>query len=385
MKAIRFVGAFLLWLVIIVSLAVALIPPLLDQPYYWGPRSHNFDGERFFNPGPDDTRAPPSGRSRTSFFRAMIFGSDERQVWPESVPVTPSKPAARIEGDRMVATWVGHATVLIQTNGLNILTDPIWSETAGPFGVGPKRVTAPGVALADLPKIDLIVVSHNHYDHMDVATLKTLWDRDKPLIVTPLGNDTLLKRAGVESRPLDWGGRVALRNGASVTVTRNHHWSSRWFADRNRALWSSFVIALPGGNIVFSGDTGFGNGQWPVEAGRLGPVRLALIPIGAFRFREGQMETGSHIGPHQAVEVFRRMGASFAMPIHWGTFQLSYEARETPPRMLAEVLKCHSIPNAMFASRRVGEAVEIPPFADWAALPPVDEACLKGEAITRLR
>jgi L-ascorbate metabolism protein UlaG (beta-lactamase superfamily) len=383
-KAIRFAGKVLLWLVIIVCIGVGTIPGMLDQPYYHGPASHNFDGERFFNPGPDDTSAPPSGRSRTSFFRAMLFGSDERAVWPESVPVRQARPAPRIEGDRMVATWIGHATVLIQTQDLNILTDPIYAERAGPFGIGPQRVTVPGVAFDDLPKIDLVVVSHNHYDHMDTATLKRLWDRDRPLIVTSLGNDTLLRRAGVESRPLDWGGIVPLRNGVSVAVTRNHHWSSRWFADRNRALWSSFVIRTPKGIIMFAGDTGFGDGKWPGEAAALGSVRLALIPIGAFRFRNGQMETASHIGPHQAVDVFRRSRAAFAIPIHWGTFQLSYEERETPPRMLAEVLKCHGLPPDVFAARPVGEAVEVPVANPPAAVTP-GPACLESEAITGLR
>lgn len=399
MKAIRFAGKVLLWLVIVLCVAIGAVPPMLDQRYYEGPQTANFDGERFFNPGPDDTRAPPSGRSRTSFFQAMIFGSDERQIWPETVPVRQTKPAPRIEGGRMVATWIGHATVLIQTQGINILTDPVYADRSGPFGIGPKRVTVPGVAFDDLPKIDLIVVSHNHYDHMDMATLKRLWDRDRPLIVTSLGNDTLLKRVGVETRPLNWGGSVPVfgpcgRPGgppaicapvATVQVTRNHHWSSRWFADRNRALWSSFVIRTRAGNIMFAGDTGFGDGKWPGEAATLGPVRLALIPIGAFRFRNGQMDTGSHIGPHQAAEVFRRSRAGFAIPIHWGTFQLSHEARETPPQMLAEVLKCHGLPPAVFAAHGIGEAVEVPIASPPEGVARPDPSCLMSKRITSLR
>ena len=120
-------------------------------------------------------------------FWRYLTGSDDRPEWPTRVPVTPGKPEARVEGERMTATWIGHATMLIQTRGLNILTDPIWSAPAGPFGLGPRRVAAPGVRFADLPKIDLVLVSHNHWDHLDKATLKRLWRRDRPVIVTSLG------------------------------------------------------------------------------------------------------------------------------------------------------------------------------------------------------
>jgi L-ascorbate metabolism protein UlaG (beta-lactamase superfamily) len=216
----------------------------------------------------------------------------------------------------------------------------VWSESAGPFGLGPRRVTRPGIAFDDLPRIDLILVSHDHYDHMDIATLKRLWDRDRPVIVTSLGNDAVMANAGIPAKALDWGGRVGVRPGIEVIVNRGHHWDSRWFADRNRALWSSFVVRLPGGNIVFAGDTGFGDGRWADEAAAYGPVTLALLPIGAFRFVPGQMGIGSHIGPVDAVEVYRRTGAPRAIAIHWGTFRLSYEAYDTPPKLLAEAMRC---------------------------------------------
>ncbi|MBM0669080.1 MBL fold metallo-hydrolase, partial [Klebsiella pneumoniae] len=228
-------------------------------------------------------------------------------------------------GERMLVTWIGHASVLIQTQGPNILTDPIYADRAGPFGFGPKRVAAPGVAFDDLPKIDLVLVSHNHYDHLDQAALKRLWERDRPRIVTSLGNDSVIGQVGAQATALDWGRRVAIRPGVEVAVTRNHHWGSRWFTDRNRALWSSFVLMLPGGNVFFAGDTGFGDGRWPAEAAALGPVRFAMIPIGAFRFAPGQMSSGSHIGPAEAALIHQRLGAARSMAIHWGTFRLSYE------------------------------------------------------------
>lgn len=373
--ALKIVGATILFLIVALALTITIAPRFLDRIYYEGPVSGHFDGQRFFNPeGDRDSRMPPGGGSRAGFFWRYLTGSDNRPEWPKSVAVSPGKPEPRVEGDRMVATWIGHATVLIQTQGLNILTDPIWSDTAGPFGLGPRRVAAPGVRFDDLPRIDVVLVSHNHYDHMDKATLKRLWRRDRPAIVTSLGNDSVIAQAGVEATALDWGGRVAIRPGVDVIVTRNHHWGSRWGTDRNRALWSSFVVTLPGGNIFFAGDTGLGDGKWPAEAAALGRVRLAMIPIGAFRFTPGQMASGSHVGPIDAIRVFDRLGATFATPIHWGTFRLSYEARDTPPKMLDALMRCAGGDPARFAAAEFGRAIEVPAYAPPKRRP--DEAKL---------
>ena len=180
----------------------------------------------------------------------------------------------------MVVTWIGHATVLVQTEGLNILTDPIWSDRASPFSfAGPRRVRQPGVRFEDLPRIDLVLVSHNHYDHLDLATLRRLWERDRPLIVTGLGNDRLMRSEGIEATARDWGTRIPVRPGVEVVMARNHHWTSRWLTDRNRALWSAFAVRTPSGAIFFAGDTGFGDGSWVREAAGYGPHRLAILPI----------------------------------------------------------------------------------------------------------
>lgn len=357
----KIVGGVLLLLAILVGLLMTIVPRFLDRIYYRGAPSDHFDGERFFNPGPvDDTFAPPTGGSRAGFFWRYFTGRDGRPPWPTTAAVTPSKPPARVEGERMLVTWIGHATVLVQTQGLNILTDPVWSERTGPFGRGPRRVTTPGVRFEDLPKIDLLLVSHNHYDHLDKPTLRRLWARDRPRIVTSLGNDSVIGQVGAEAIALDWGGRTAVRPGVEVVAVRAHHWTSRWFTDRNRALWSGFVVRLPsGGNLYFSGDTGFGDGEWPREAAGYGPIRLAILPIGAFRFVPGQMRTGSHMGPLEAVRAFDRTGAGSALPVHWGTFRLSYEGHDTPPRMLAALMRCAGADPARFAARGIGEAFEV--------------------------
>ncbi|MEK9212601.1 MBL fold metallo-hydrolase [Sphingomonas sp. 2378] len=362
MRIVRRIAKGLALILILIGLAATIVPHYLDRIYYEGPESGHYDGARFFNPDGDaDTLRMPTRGGRGGFLWRQLTGDDGRPAWPETVAVRASRPEPRVEGQRMVATWIGHATVLVQTQGLNILTDPIYAERAGPFGFGPKRVAKPGVAFDDLPKIDLVVISHNHYDHLDQAALKRLWQRDRPLVVTSLGNDSVIGQVGVPATALDWGRERVIKPGVSVVVTRNHHWGSRWFADRNRALWSSFVVKLPGGNIFFAGDTGMGDGRWPEEAARLGPVRLALLPIGAFRFVPGQMAAGSHIGPPQAVQIFERLGASTAIPIHWGTFRLSYEGYDTPPKLLDAAMRC-SGERGHFAAVRLGEPVEVGPF-----------------------
>lgn len=383
------IGAALLLFGALAGLAITIVPRFLDRIYYEGPQSDHYDGARFFNPdGEDTTRPPGGGGGRAGFFWRQLSGSDGRPTWPDAVPVAQSRPAARVEGERMVATWIGHATVLVQTQRLNILTDPVYAERAGPFGFGPSRVARPGVAFDDLPRIDLVLVSHNHYDHLHQATLERLWRRDRPAIVTSLGNDSVIGQTGAKATALDWGGRVTVRPGVDVAVTRNHHWGSRWFTDRNRALWSSFVVRFPiGGNLFFAGDTGFGDGRWPAEAAALGPIRLALIPIGAFRFAPRQMSSGSHIGPAEAALVHQRLGATRSLPIHWGTFRLSYEGYDTPPRLLAAAMRCTG--GNGFDAVTLGSPQEIAPASPMpaAAMMKRDTVlrCLDTPAVRALR
>ncbi|HEX8653692.1 MAG TPA: MBL fold metallo-hydrolase [Allosphingosinicella sp.] len=355
-KLLKRLGTAILFLIVALSLAPFLIPPFLDRIYYRGPPSDHYDGERFFNP----RMPPPPRRDAGRFFRRWAKAAD-RALWPERVPVTPTVPPRRVAGEVMRVTWIGHSTVLVQTRGLNILTDPLWSERTSPFlFVGPRRVRAPGVRFDDLPKIDLVLVSHNHYDHMDVATLRRLWRRDRPLIVTSLGNDALLRSHGVEAVARDWGGSV--RAGpAEVVVERVHHWSTRWGTDRNRALWSGFTVRLPGGNIFFAGDTGWGDGSWPREAARHGPFRLAILPIGAYEPRDVMM--GSHVDPAEAWRIFEILNPTAALGVHWGTVQLTFEAIGDPPRRIAALRRARSVPPGRFVVTEVGRSFSVPPLA----------------------
>lgn len=399
-KIVKGLGVALLFLVVALCLAVTVVPPFLDRIYYEGPVTRHYDGERFFNPDGDIRSPAPAGGNPRGFIARWLLGQDDRPSWPDMVAVKPSRPPAFAAPRGMIATWVGHATVLVQAAGLNILTDPIWSDHASPFPpLGPRRVAQPGVRFDDLPRIDLILLSHNHYDHMDIPTLKRLWKRDRPKIVTSLGNDAILKANGIPSTALDWGQSIsgAALNGLGdgtviqcenyehcpdyrVHVLRNHHWSSRWGTDRSRALWSSFFVSTRAGNIFFAGDTGAGDMAWPADAARLGPIRLAMIPIGAFRFHAGQMQSDSHVGPEQAVQIFEKLKASTAIPIHWGTFRLSYEKWDTPPKMLELQLRCAGIERRRFAPLRVGQSILVP---GWSPVPHGEKRCDPG-AIARL-
>ena len=352
----RRVGTALLFLLIGLCLAPSLIMPFLDRIYYRGEASGHYDGERFFNPEPVRGRPGHGGPAR--FFNRWA-SADDRAAWPDSVPVTPTVPPPRVAGSAMRATWVGHASVLVQTQGLNILTDPVWSERASPFSFfGPKRVRAPGIRFEDLPKIDLILISHNHYDHLDLATLKRLWQRDRPTIVTGLGNDTILKGEGIEATAADWGREVRISPLASVEIVRNHHWSSRWGVDRNRALWSAFSVRLPGGNVFFAGDTGMGDGSWVAEAAQHGPYRLAILPIGAYAPRDFMQE--SHVDPAESLAIFERLRPGMALAIHWGTFQLTFEPIDEPRQRLEALKRQRGIAAGRFIATEPGQSVAVP-------------------------
>ncbi|WP_338153254.1 MBL fold metallo-hydrolase [Pseudophaeobacter leonis] len=254
-------------------------------------------------------------------------------------------------------TMIGHATILIQVAGLNILTDPVWSDRASPFRfAGPKRVTAPGVDFSQLPKIDTVLLSHNHYDHLDMATLRRLEARDRPLIVTPLGNDVILRK-GVKTARIktgDWHDRISLSSDVSVNLTPANHWSSRGIRDRRMALWSGFWIDTPCAQIWFAGDTGYGDGEiFHDIRKRYGAPQIAMIPIGAYEPR--WFMSDQHVAPEQSVQILHDIGADQALGFHWGTFQLTDEAREEPKQLLRASLVASGVAPSRFTAFAPGD------------------------------
>jgi len=324
------------------------------NPYYSGPPSDHFNGERFFLPGGRST-----DKSRLDLLR-WRFRSRNLPEWPKIYPGLPQdRPPQRVEGGALRVTFVGHATFLIQTQGVNFLLDPVWSERTSPLSfAGPKRVNPPGIAFEDLPPLDAILLTHNHYDHMDVATLARL-KRERPCpIITPLGNDTILRKVirQVDARAFDWGDSVDV-GGVRVHLTPAQHWSARGLYDRRMALWCGFVLETGAGKIYIAGDTGYGDGHLFRDIFvKHGAMRLALLPIGAYEPRWFMRE--QHVDPEEAVRMFQDVDAKAALGYHWGTFRLTDEAIDEPPKRLAIALERAGIAPERFRAARPGEVFE---------------------------
>lgn len=325
------------------------------NPYYSGPASDHFDGKTFFNPN-----GTPPGRF-TDLLRWQIGRTAEQwpTEWPS--PFHGSRPQSRVAGGGIAVTMVGHATLLIQTDGLNILTDPVWSPRASPLSfAGPKRVNPAGIEFDDLPPIDIVLVTHNHYDHLDLATLKRLVDKHDPLIHTPLGNDTIITGSIPNARVAtgDWEDRADIGPATAIRYVPTHHWSARSMSDRRMALWASFIIETSAGKIYHVGDTGFHDGINFQNAARdHGPFRLAILPIGAYEPR--WFMKGQHMNPDEAVRGFQLCQADIALGHHWGTFQLTDEAIDAPEAALGAALDTHGVARERFVALRPGQAVEI--------------------------
>jgi L-ascorbate metabolism protein UlaG (beta-lactamase superfamily) len=292
---------------------------------YQGPASDHFDGRRFFNPG------NPMDKSFGAFVKWRMTA--EPQYWPEyrDLPAY-DKPPERVFGDDLRVSWVGHATILIQTAGLNILTDPVWAERASPFTwAGPRRVHPPGIAFDDLPPIDVVLVSHNHYDHLDLSTLAKLQERHQPRIIMPLGNDFLMveRNPAIPAETYDWGEQVVINPLVAIHLEPMHHWSARGVFDHNRILWAAFVISTPGGNIYFVGDSGYGNGDYFRAAKeKFQHFRLAILPIGDSNPR--WFMAYGHMSPAEFVQAFDDLGCPFIIPIHYRTFPLADTGYDQP-------------------------------------------------------
>lgn len=241
-------------------------------------------------------------------------------------------PPPSVAGCECRVTLVNHSTLLIQYANQNLLTDPIWSDRASPVSwFGPQRFAAPGVRLTDLPRIDLLLLSHNHYDHLDVPTLRQILAKHQPRIIAPLGVASFLAAQRIrDANELDWW-----QSEGAVTCLPARHFSARGVTDRNRTLWCSYWIETPAGSVYFAADTAFGPHFEDIRQ-RLGSPRLALLPIGAYK-PEWFMQP-VHMTPAQAVEAHRVLAPERSLAIHWGTFQLADDAQEEPVRDLQRAL-----------------------------------------------
>jgi L-ascorbate metabolism protein UlaG (beta-lactamase superfamily) len=322
--------------------------------YYTGPVSDHFDGVRFFDPHGVTAR---SRRDLLRWFADRRWRGTKAKwpVWAPS-PYT-DRPPVRVEGSTWRISYVGHASFLIQTAGINILLDPVWSKRASPLRfIGPKRVNAPGIAFADLPPIDVVLVSHGHYDHLDVRTLSRIAAVHRARVITPLGNDVIMRNfdPAIAAEGYDWGGRIDVGAGVAVTLVASRHWSARNLSDRNMALWTSFVIETPGGRIYFVADSGYGDGRYFRSAReRYSPLKLAILPIGAYEPRWFMGD--HHMNPAEAVRALIDCGAEIALAHHHGTFQLTDESIDAPLLALMEALNVAGISPERFAALHPGQ------------------------------
>jgi len=323
---------------------------------YSGPISDHFDGTSFFDPD----GVPP--RSLGEVLRWQFGRHRQRATWPEWAPSPyADTPPARVDGDKARLAFVGHASWLIQTAGLNILVDPVWSMRVSPLSfAGPKRHNDPGIAFEALPPIDVVLVSHGHYDHLDTPTLSRLAATFAPRVITPLGNDTAMKEAdtAIRAEAFDWHDRVELGNGVTATLVPTRHWSARGLFDRNKALWASFVLETPAGKIYVVCDSGYGEGLHFRRVGKAhGPLKLAILPIGAYEPRWFMRD--QHMNPYDAVNALSDCGAERALAHHHGTFQLTDEPIDEPAIKLGEALDQASISRERFVALKPGQIVEI--------------------------
>ena len=281
---------------------------------------------------------------------------EPRTPWPARVDVPPRQPPG-LDGAVAVVTFIGHATFLIQTAAGNILTDPMYSQRAGPLNVfGPRRVRQPAVPFDDLPAISMVLLSHNHYDHCDRRTLSKLAQRFDPAVITPLGNGPLVRSCGVRRvEELDWW-QAAKTSALPVTLTPAQHFSARSPFDRNRALWGGFVLEVDGAQILFAGDTAYAPFFRDVRQ-RLGPIDLALLPIGAYEPRWFMRPV--HMNPAEAVQAHLDLEASESVGMHFGTFQLTTEGIDEPLRALDEARRARHITPSRFRTLAFGESLRL--------------------------
>ncbi len=313
-------------------------------------KSNHFDGEIFHN-----LNEPKMKKSIIDFIKWRFFS--KRAKWPEWIEIKQQKPPFnRTKEGQASITFINHATTLIQMDGINILTDPIYSEHAAPFSfTGPKRVKDPGINFNDLPKIDLILISHNHYDSFDIDTLRKLKERDNPQILLGIGNRYYLdNNMRQNTKEMDWDDNYNFKNLHLIFLPAKH-WSRRHIDDTNKSLWGSFAI-IGSKKIYFAGDSGYANHFKDIQK-RFGEFDFSLIPIGAYEPRWFMKNV--HINPEEAVKAHKDLNSKKSMGIHFGVFQLTNEAIDKPLIDLDKALIKHNIQKKDFFTLKEGESYQI--------------------------
>jgi L-ascorbate metabolism protein UlaG (beta-lactamase superfamily) len=336
-------------------LMVQLVPLLLlsiaffaCSPRYKGPVTDHFTGKKFINPGLTE-------RSSGNVLEWLLHR--DKGAWPEQPDAfVGPRPATRIEGDSLVVTFVNHSTFLLQTNGLNILTDPVWSDRVGPTSwLGVKRHRPPGLRFEELPPIDVVLLSHIHYDHLDLPTIRMLVKAHNPLFVTPLGVSYLPRNEGARvTRELDWNDTLRVNGKLSLTCTEAQHFSNRGLGDRDKTLWAGYLLHTTFGTVYFSGDSGYGP-HFKRIGNQPEPIKLALLPIGSYR--PEWFMAPVHVSPAGAVRALLDLKATQAVGIHFGTFQQGDDGLLEPANDLRKALDIYNVPESRFLVPQEGRAM----------------------------
>jgi L-ascorbate metabolism protein UlaG (beta-lactamase superfamily) len=316
--------------------------------------SDHFDGHRFHN---RDLHSAPEPTIWEEVRIAWALKTKQNN-WPdrfESIPTdAPKEPVLR--GIRIL--WIGHATALIQTPSLNIITDPVLFDTIGPGLFPTKTVTHPGVRLDSLPRIDLILISHNHYDHLDLKSIHALLERQQgnpPTLLVGLGVGEDLKKEGISSyTELDWDTSVTMKD-TKIFFLEAVHTSRRGIWDTNTTLWGSFLIDSPEGRIYFAGDTAYGS-QFKSIYERFGAIKISLLPIGAYEPRWFMHRM--HMNPNEAVLAHVDLHSEHSIAIHFGLIDMAGESYEAPVNDLAVARKTHEIQETQFVSLHLGQVLQ---------------------------
>ena len=318
----------------------------LSGPKYRGPVSDHFDGKKFINPGNVEAKG------MKDVLKWML--NRQKGEWKElkDMPYG-EKPESRIDSGIRI-TFINHTSFLIQVDGINILTDPVYSKRASPFTwSGPKRMRPPGIRFDDLPPIDLVLLSHNHYDHLDLDIIKKLHDKFHPNIYTALGIRSLLAKNGIsKSVDMDWWNEEAFNNNLKIVALPAQHFSGRGMFDRDATLWCGFAIKCREGNIYFAADTGYNEASFKEIGRRFSPIRLSILPIGAYKPKWFMQPV--HCSPDEAVKIHLDVKSKTSIGSHFGTFPLADEGMAEPVTDLKNALKEMNVPENDFIVLKEG-------------------------------
>lgn len=336
-----------LGLILAVPILMFVVGIAISGPRYRGAVSDHFDGKRFLNP--QNVRV----NGGIAVLKWMI--TRKKGPWTRDLQRTKTQhPLARYS-DGIRVTFVNHSTFLIQVHGLNILTDPVWARRVSPFTwAGPQRMTAPGIRFEELPRIDVVVLTHNHYDHLDIATMRMIFGAHHPRIFVPLGVRAFLEQQSVRgSEEVDWWDEVIVNKDIKIQAVPAQHFSGRGFLDRDATLWCGYVFKTGHGNIYFAGDSGYNPVTFKEIGIRSGPMKISFLPIGAYK--PEWFMSPIHVSPDEAIRIHSEVGSQTSLAMHFGTFALADDGENEPLNDLNSAMDKYGIPAERFLALRTGE------------------------------